>query len=593
MRKTLRVNLDGLTEGKHACLNEECGSSDAMHYYEETNSAHCFSCNTTFVDSNGEKKQGGIKLSTEVKVISVEDRDRVMSLPKEGKGYRGIRDDIYAKFGFRHEYDSDGKLLAQYVPVTTNGKLSGYKVRRMPKEFFTIGSANKNSDFIGQYAFKDHTGTLLIVGGETKMAASYQILKDNNTANGGKWDEVAVVSLPLGESSLGRHIKAQWAFVNQFKKIVIAMDSDPAGEKAVQDAMENFPQGKTYIMKMRYKDSDVYLEKGKENEFSRDFWSAKQHITASVTVASEAYDEVIEYVSSDRYSLPPHERVLEEMLRGGYPTAGIVLQSASTSIGKSTFVNALTLHMLLVNNIKVCVLPFENSNGEYLTDLISTVRNTKVQYIQGKEDRIAFMQDVNSRKAHKLFCKDPITNEDRLFIMDVDLEVEELKSKIIEMIVIHGVKIFVFDPVSDFQDVIGIEEMGKFMAWMKQTFKRYSCLFILVSHIRKSSSGTKDASTGGDFSESDIMGSSTLVKSASVSLMFRRNKEAEDPVERNTTYRKVSKARGTGTTGQAGGVVYNQETHRLMDMDDYLNGDYTRYDEYYKKYYDYSNVVLD
>ena len=221
---TLKVDLSGYTEGKHPCLNtDECSSSDGMHYYSSTNTAHCFVCKCNFIDSNGEfQPKGEVKLTSNVKLLSKEDRVRINALESKGKGYRGIRDDIYQKFRFKHEYNASGELITQYVPVTTKEVLSGYKARKMPKDFFTVGDVSKNADFIGQYQFRNHTGTLLIVGGETKMAAAYQMLKDNNTSTGGKWDEVAVVSLALGESSLGKQIKSQWSFVNQFRKIVIA-----------------------------------------------------------------------------------------------------------------------------------------------------------------------------------------------------------------------------------------------------------------------------------------------------------------------------------------------------------------------------------
>ena len=53
----------------------------------------------------------------------------------KSKGWRGIRDDINKVFGVRYTYDDEtGEPDAQYVPTTINGELSGYKVRRFPKD---------------------------------------------------------------------------------------------------------------------------------------------------------------------------------------------------------------------------------------------------------------------------------------------------------------------------------------------------------------------------------------------------------------------------------------------------------------------------
>lgn len=591
---TLKVDLSGYTEGKHPCLNtDECSSSDGMHYYSSTNTAHCFVCKCNFIDSNGEfQPKGEVKLTSNVKLLSKEDRERINALESKGKGYRGIRDDIYQKFRFKHEYNASGELITQYVPVTTKEVLSGYKARKMPKDFFTVGDVSKNADFIGQYQFRNHTGTLLIVGGETKMAAAYQMLKDNNTSTGGKWDEVAVVSLALGESSLGKQIKSQWSFVNQFRKIVIAMDSDAAGDKAVEDAMDNFPQGKTYIMKMRYKDADDYIKVGKENEFVRDFIGAKQHVSSDISLGVNTYDDIIEYVSAGRYSLPPQFKSLSEKTRGGIISQGILNLSSSSGSGKTTFVDSLILHLLCVEDLNGGVLPFEAGNGEFQCNLLSTVTNTKINYLPSKEERLTFVQTEDFKKAHK-FVNTRNDGTNRLFILDADLDVEILKERILELIISFDVKFIVIDPIQDLGDYLGVEQTAVFMGWLKSIFKKYGVLFILVNHQRKPPSGQKAGSQGAMASEESMQGSSAIYKSGAINLMFSRNKEAEDETERNTTHLMLSKNRAGGQTGSAGSLYYDLKSGRLYDLDDWLNGDLTEYDLYYNTYFNYKNVELD
>jgi predicted nucleotide-binding protein (sugar kinase/HSP70/actin superfamily) len=66
------------------------------------------------------------------------------------------------------------------------------------------------------------------------------------------------------------------------------------------------------------------------------------------------------------------------------------------------------------------------------------------------------------------------------------------------------------------------------------------------------------------------MGSSSAYKSAACNLMFSRNKEAENELERNTTIMKATKIRWTGKTGIAGKYYYDIEKHTLHDLDDWL-----------------------
>jgi twinkle protein len=47
---------------------------------------------------------------------------------------------------------------------------------------------------------------------------------------------------------------------------------------------------------------------------------------------------------------------------------------------------------------------------------------------------------------------------------------------------------------------------------------------------------------------------------------LERNGQADDPVERNTTYVRVLKNRFCGTTGKAGGLLFDQTTGRMTEI---------------------------
>ena len=66
------------------------------------------------------------------------------------------------------------------------------------------------------------------------------------------------------------------------------------------------------------------------------------------------------------------------------------------------------------------------------------------------------------------------------------------------------------------------------------------------------------------------MGSSTIIKSASANIILKRNKLAEDPIDRNTTEIFVPKNRICGLTGPAGATYYDNETHTLHNKELWL-----------------------
>ena len=121
------------------------------------------------------------------------------------------------------------------------------------------------------------------------------------------------------------------------------------------------------------------------------------------------------------------------------------------------------------------------------------------------------------------------------------------------------------DPLQDVLDGLSNKEQAVFMKWCKGMIKSHKVTFILINHIRKSASGAANSSNGGQYSEEEIQGSSTIIKSASANILLSRDKYNEDPVIRNTTRVVLSKNRITGMTGPAGEVYYDNETHTLHD----------------------------
>lgn len=526
-------------------------------------------------------------MTKDVKMITDEQRKEIVALGTKGKGFRNIRDDIYEFFRIRHKMDEEGNVIEQYVPVTLDGTLSGYKLRKVPKDFLSIGEVGKVCDFVGANNFKSHSNTLLLVGGEVDMCSAFQILKDFQDKKGNnQYDYTAVVCSTIGEAGVASQLKVErnYEFVNRFKKIILCLDADDAGREAAEKALKVLPKGKTYVMTMRYKDPNEYLKKGKEQEFISDFFAAKQHIPAEIVASNNLYDEMLEYVSQERHSLPPFMKGIQDKLRGGLPVRGIVNIMSGSGTGKSTITEGIVLHAILANNQKIAVIPLENTPEEFLVNLLSTFVGTKIMYMQTAEERREFLQREDIKRAYKKLSEDEEGNP-RLFIIDSDIEVDEIKEKVDYLVKACGVQMVIVDPLSDLIDKVGSENAPAIMLWQKETFKANHVLFLNVVHMRKTSSGEKAYSQGGLGSEESSHGSSTIYKSAGVNIITGRNKEAEDEVERNTTRNKVTKARGVGSTGECAPWYYDIISHRMYDYNDWCNGEF--YQEYYKKFYSY------
>jgi replicative DNA helicase len=263
---------------------------------------------------------------------------------------------------------------------------------------------------------------------------------------------------------------------------------------------------------------------------------------------------------------PPFMQELNDMFVGGLPLGHIVNIAADTGIGKTTLVNELIKFWVFNSPHLVGIVSMELDAGQYGEVLLSQHIGKKLSLISSTEDKLEYIKsDRVKAMADELFKNG---DEPRFYLLDNrDGSVEEIQDIVEELVVACGCKIIVLDPLQDILDGLTNEEQAVFMKWMKGFIKSHGVTFVLINHMRKTPAGQNGAD-----SEQNIMGSSTIIKSASGNILLKRDKMAEDPVVRNTTEILVSKNRICGLTGPAGAVYYNNETHRLQSLKSFLEG---------------------
>jgi len=489
-----------------------------------------------------------------------------------GKGYRGLRDEVTKYFGVRYEYDeSTGEPIKQFVPTTKDGKLVGYKTRKFPKDFSSpIGVTGKDCDLIGQFRFKDSTGILLIVGGEIKQLAAYQMFIDDQKRKGKtQYDPVAVVAPTIGESGAAKQLANHYSWLCQFNKIVVCMDQDDAGNAATEEICKVLPKGKAFVMNMRYKDADEYIKFGKEEEFIKDFWKAKQYISATIVDSDQIYEEIKQRALVDKLPFPPMLSKVNKALAGGVNYGYICNILAGSGSGKSSVINQCVSYWMTELDQNVGVLSLEAEAGEYGENLLSHYLGRKIALINDKEERLAFVGSPEAEQAaNSLFKRQDGTS--RLFLLDDRGDYSKLQEQVEELIIGCGCKIIVIDVISDIFSGKPIEYIDTFMGWQKRIVKEHQCIIFNVAHMRKSGSGEKSASAGAFLTEEQIIGSGTQYRSAGVNIALQRDKNHENPEIRNTTSVHILKSRSTGWTGLACELFYDSATHTLWDKEEYM-----------------------
>lgn len=569
---------------------DDCGSSDGKALYND-GSSHCFVCGKTkpseeWLEENAEKKpKSKVKSFSRKEDISMSFGESKTAKPAitdeenqaikaktsaSGNGFRGIRDDVYKYFGVRHSFDEkSGEVTEQYYPVTQEGQISGYKIREVPKNFRSVGRTGADCEMFMAFRFNRGGKYLLITEGEVDSLSAYQMLKDYNSKRGSDF-ETAVVSPTTGANSQ-KQIAANYKFFDLFDQIILAYDNDKAGQEALEKIIPVLPKGKVKIMQMRFKDANEYLEKGKEKEFINDFYAAKSYVPVGVVASNQISEAMREEIQVPRIPLPPFMHRLQDMMAGGIPLGRIVNLGSASGTGKSTICDEILYFMLFNSPHKVGIVTLESTTGQYGIKLLSRHISKKLELL-GPETAFEMLQQEDiKKKEYELFNNEE--GEPRFYLVDDrDGDVTNIQSAIENLIISCGCKVIVLDPLHDVISSLPLEEQENFMSWQKGMVKSHMCTFLNVCHTRKTGNGQKSGSTGADLHEEDLMGNSAIYKSAACNLMFSRNKEAEDELEKNTTIMKATKIRWTGKTGIAGKYYYDNEKHRLYDLDDYLNG---------------------
>jgi len=525
-----------------------------------------------------------------------------------GFNSKGFLDDIEKNYGsdFIKEVLNDGKTGPNYDTIK-NLLVVGKRIEATQKgivadqasEKVKQGLFNGLAGFLGGMKFKMFNGLQSIIGasgnkesalmeilnrdGFDKYIANYRgpgnkkdiaekmqgVLAEYNKTRGGDY-EMAVVSPTTGANS-HKQIAAQYRFFDSFDNIIVCYDNDKAGKEATEDIVKALPKGKVKVMHMRYKDPNTYLEEGKQDEFIRNFYEAKRYTPVGVLGSGDLYDKILEQATVPKVPFPPFMNTLNEMLVGGLPLGHIINVAAGTGLGKTSFVNEMIYHWIFNSPHKIGIVSMELDSGQYGETLLGRHLSRKISLIQDDTAKKDLLESDKVReKANELFYNSD--GQHRFYLLDNrDGTIEEIQDTVEELVVSCGCRIIVLDPLQDILDGLSNEDQALFMKWSKGIIKSHNVTLIFINHVRKSASGVQNSSQGGAFTEEEIQGSSTIIKSASANILLSRNKYAEDPTERNTTKVVLSKNRICGLTGPAGNVYYDNETHTLHNLDDWLN----------------------
>lgn len=510
----------------------DCGSSDALTEYVD--GTYCFSCETYHKKDEVEqyKKQ---KTKAPKDIIPLDEMN-IEALSK-----RGLTQATCRKFGYyTSTYGETPCQVACYF--SDDGSVLGQKLRFPDKHFSVLG--NLHHRFFGQHLWAGGH-KLVITEGEIDCLTVSQV-------GGNKWP---VVSIPNGAQSAKKVFTENMEWLNKFDEVIVMFDMDEAGRKAVESVCGIMPPGKLFIANLPLKDPNECLKAGRAKEIIDAIFQAKPYRPDGIVNGNELWEELRdEPEEAEGYPLP-WDIPLQQMT-SGLRKGELVVITAGTGIGKTTFVRQIAYHFGVHLGLKVGMMMLEENVKRTAKGLMAVHAGKRL----GLNRNL-----VSPEEYHKIF-EETLGNGNFVFYQHFgSMESDSLMAKMRYLAVAEQCDFIVLDHITIAISGLDIENERKatdvLMTNLRSLCEETGVGMLIISHLKRTD-GTS-AEEGGVISLSHLRGSHALAQLSDGVWALERNQQADDPDEKNLVRLRVLKNRFTGETGLAGYLKYDKETDRL------------------------------
>ena len=523
----------------------KCPSSDGFAVYDDGH-GYCFVCNY-YSPSVGKEDI----MPLDIGKTSLEMFEATLG-DVRGCQERGITKTIAEAYGVRVTYDENRNIASYNYPYCDNDdNIIAYKIRKLPKEFKTIGDF-KDVRCFGSSVFGAGGKRLVITEGEFDAMAVAQASWDH-------YKRIYPVVSVASSTNLKSLLKDR-TWIRSFEEVVLFFDNDDAGKKAIREAANIIGIDKVKIASSTMKDPcEVYSSEGHQG-IMRAIWDSQPYSPAGIVVGHDAiWQQYLDRHNTESVEYPKCLKDINVKTRG-MRFGEITLFTSGTGSGKSTVIKEIVLDLLNKTDDKIGMISLEESIGDTAEKFIQMElrRNLQMHEVPLEE------QEIASKK---------IFGSDKLVLLDHQGSVgdESLIDKI-EYMALMGCKYLILDHITiavseGAEGYTGNEAIDKVMSDLLKITKKHNIWLGIVSHLRKGLVGSKNFEEGKMPSLDDIKGSGSIKQISFDIIGFSRNMTAEDEEERNTINFIVLKSRFTGRTGPAGSVKYNPNTTRLSYFD--------------------------
>lgn len=527
---------------KQHCRCDDCGSSDALSYYEGEDGVTfslCYSCgNHHFVDKVSTSKVTKVK---EIKMQSAFDDGAF-------KAWRGISQATMQFFNVKVSGDNI------MFPYTKDNGIVGFKVRNLADKKFHVDGTITNAGLFGQDKFSKGGKAVTITEGEVDALSAFQMM-------GSKYP---CVSIKNGAQAAVKDCQKAYEWLDSFEKIYICFDADEPGKEAAAKVAALFGT-KARIMQHlpNYKDANEYLEAGKGKEFTERWWQSEEYEPDGILCTADLWDVVA--TPLERAPVEYQYSKMNDLTYGIRPYE-LVTVTAGSGLGKSQFIRELVWHIFNKTEDNIGMLFLEEGKRKTTEALMSLYANKPLHF--PKEFLTEEERNEAAKERREAF--DAVHGSRRLYLYDYfgSDSIEHIIGKLRFMVKSLGCRYLFLDHVTM---LVSSQEYGderklidEIMTKLRMFVQETGIALFVVSHLKRPDG--RGHEEGAATSLAQLRGSGSIGHLSDVVIGLERNGQAEDETERNTTFIRILKNRFSGLTGPAGAAIYSRDTGRMLEF---------------------------
>lgn len=534
----------GIVESHLPC--PDCGSHDAMCRNAD-GSTYCFSCetyhkasvtskgNTSTVNPSYQQKQ--VTNSTFIPIKEIRNIN--------GRKLTKETCELYG-YGVGADKRNEPCQIANYYDDERN--LIGQKIRYKDKRFKTIGHFTER--FFGQHLFNSGR-KLVVTEGEIDCLTVSQI-------TGNKYP---VVSIPSGVNSAKKVFEHNLEWLQNFDEVIVMFDMDDPGRKAVGTVVDLLPIGKLKIATLPFKDPNECLLNNQPQAVVKAIFEAKEYRPDGIVEGVDLWEQLKDEPDEVKGYPLPWDIALNKMTLG-LRKGELIVVTAGTGIGKTTFVRQIAHHLGVHEHLKVGMMMLEEN----------TLRTAKGLMSVQAQKRLTLNRHLVSDEEYKKIYEETFGGNNFVFYQHFgSLESNNLLNKMRYFAVAEKCDFIVLDHITIAISGLDIENERKatdvLMTRLRSLVEETGVGMIIISHLKRVQEGNA-AEEGGIVSLSHLRGSQALAQLSDGVWALERNQQADDPMEKNLVRIRILKNRHVGETGIAGYLRYNTMTDCLEGVED-------------------------